>query len=485
MIEPLAQILKENCRLDPARPVLVGVSGGPDSLCLLHVLWQLGYPLVVAHYNHGLRPEAEADAAAVGLAAAGLGLSFVTERGDVRAAAETNRLSIEEAARQKRYQFLFEQARQVSAQAVAVGHTADDQVETVLMHLLRGAGLSGLGGMRYRARLAIWSEEIPLVRPLLGVWREEVERYITEQGLAPVLDESNLDPSFYRNRLRRQLLPYLQAYNPRVKELLWQTASLLQEDEAVLEVAVEAAWMDCLLEKGEGALALAFTPLLGLPTGLQRRVLRRALSCLRPGLRDISYDTVRRALSFLSSPAAGGQIDLADGLRLWREGERVWIAGWSADLPTGGWPAVPDQESRELTAPGRLRLGDGWVLEASILAAVPEPGEAPWRRSEAPDPFSAWLDLDRLALPLQVRARRPGDRFRPLGLGGHSLKLSDYFINAKLPQRARLAWPLVLSAGEIAWLPGFAPGEAFRFTPDTRRVLHLRLSQEAAADRPV
>jgi len=478
MIERFATFLEQNCWLSPERPTVVGFSGGPDSLCLLHLLWRLGYPLIAAHFNHGLRPEAAADEAAARETALALGLPFHSEQGDVRSEASAGGLSIEEAGRSARYRFLFTLARQTGAQAVAVGHTADDQVETVLMHLLRGSGLSGLGGMRPRSFQPVWSEEIPLVRPLLRSWREEVERYLAEQGLQPVQDASNLDLTFFRNRLRNHLIPILETYNPKVKKLLWQTAEVLQGDEAVLETAVETAWQACRPEIREGAISLALEPWRALPTGLQRRVLRQAVGCLRPALRDIGFETVERGLSLLNRTEQGGEIDLASGLRLFREGERVWIAGWGSDLPAGGWPAVTESEILLLEIPGRLALSGDWVLEAEAVEGKAIPHLSTAQSRQQVDPFQGWLDLDRLFLPLQVRARRPGDRFRPLGMQGHSLKLSDYFINVKLPRRARGAWPLVISAGEIAWIPGFLPAEPFRLTSDTHRALSLRLRKE-------
>ena len=237
MLDRFPTTLQSECHLEQDLLLLVGVSGGPDSLCLLDVLRRLDYRLVVAHLDHGLRPESADEALAVQRLAESLGAACVVERQDVSAFAEMHGISLEEAARSVRYRFLFEQARLYEAQAVAVGHTADDQVETVLMHLLRGAGLSGLRGMAYRSLPNTWSQDIPLVRPLLGTWREEVLAYCHANALQPHLDSSNLDIRFYRNRLRHDLIPYLKNYNPRVHEVLWRTARVLSDDYAVLEQA--------------------------------------------------------------------------------------------------------------------------------------------------------------------------------------------------------------------------------------------------------
>src|SRR5512135_1332728 len=167
MLENIESILSEKCGLTRDRPIIAGISGGPDSLCLMNVLRKAGYHLIVAHFNHKLRPDADADANIVEQTAGRLNIASVIQSGDVRAFADAEKLSIEEAARSMRYRFLMEQARHSHAQAVAVGHTADDQVETVLMHFIRGAGLNGLKGMPYRSNLREFDPEIPLVRPLL------------------------------------------------------------------------------------------------------------------------------------------------------------------------------------------------------------------------------------------------------------------------------------------------------------------------------
>ena len=221
----LETVFRDQCGLDPNRPVLAGVSGGPDSLCLLDILHTAGYRVIVAHFNHQLRPEADQEADSVSARARSLGLPFASACADVRAYAGAHRLSLEEAARMLRYQFLFASARKYEAQAVAVGHTADDQVETVLMHFLRGAGLAGLKGMEYRTLLPVFDQQIPLVRPLLSLWRADTEAYCREHALQPHYDVSNTDQAFFRNRLRHALLPELEKYNPRVKESVCRKSS--------------------------------------------------------------------------------------------------------------------------------------------------------------------------------------------------------------------------------------------------------------------
>jgi tRNA(Ile)-lysidine synthase len=474
MFDRLEFTFQDLCRLDRRQAVLVAVSGGPDSLCLAHLLWRFGYPLVIAHLDHGLRAESAAEAISVQRLAESLGAQFVGSWQDVGAYAAQNSLSIEEAARLLRYRFLFQQAADLGLQAVAVGHTADDQVETVLMHLLRGAGLEGLRGMSYRSLPNPWSQTIPLVRPLLGTWRDEIMGYLAGAGLQPNLDPSNLDRRFYRNRLRHELIPQMEALNPGAARRIWTLAALVRDEDEIIEVVVDKAWSQSCLEQVEGVVAFEADLLQSQPKGVQRRLVRRALARLRPGLRDIDHEAVERTLDFLAHPTRSGGMDLAAGLRLEMEGGRLWIAAWEADLPLAGWPQLAPGEVLQPVIPGETRLANGWLLQAEIL-----PGEAANLAQAAANanPYQAWLDLDRLSQPLQVRVRLPGERFRPLGMGGHSLKLSDFMVNIGLPRQRRANWPLLVAGGEIAWVAGNRIGESFCVGPDTQRILWLSLIQ--------
>jgi tRNA(Ile)-lysidine synthase len=469
MLTQLRLILQQDCALGDNRPVLLGVSGGPDSLCLLDILDKLGVSLIVAHLNHRLRPEADDDARAVAQFAQARGLPFVEEQADVRAYGMVHQLSIEEAAREVRYRFLFEQARQHGVQAVAVAHTADDQVETFLMHLLRGAGLAGLRGMAYRTLPHAWSEEIPLVRPLLGVWREQVLAYCLENQLDPHFDATNLDTTFFRNRLRHELIPYLESYNPRARQLIWRTANTLSADYEAVSFLVEEAWAGCVGKQGTNYIELSAACLLGQPVAVQRMVVRQAIGFLRPQLRDLAFDVVERTLAWLAAPPKTLQCDLIAGLRMVWQAERVFLASWDADLPVDDWPTWPYQP-RSLNIPGKVKLPGGWQLHLSWA------GHEAWESAcQNTDPYQAWFNAE-LGLPgLILRTRHEGDRIQPLGMEGASLKLSDYFINRKLPRLARQTWPLICAGEQIVWVPGYHLAHPFRLTENTTRAIHLAL----------
>ncbi len=473
MLPSMDSILHGHCRLDPAKPIIAGVSGGPDSLCLMSVLRQAGYRVIVAHFNHKLRPEADIEANNVEQMAARFGLASVIEHADVRAYAEEEGLSLEDAARALRYRFLFQRARQQNAQAVAVGHTADDQVETVLMHFLRGAGLTGLKGMAYRTILPTFDPEIPIVRPLLDVWHEDTVLYCATQGLRPHHDPSNQSVNFLRNRLRHLLIPTLETYNPRFREAVLRTAQSLAADHETLMAATDSAWRKCAVQESPGLIIFDSTALSGLGVGLQRNLVRRALEHVHPGA-EVHYALLERASAFLAD-ASQRQMDLTRGARLLREAGQVYVVSPEATLPFERWPQIPEGvESLPLALPERIHLSGSWVLTAEKWNI---PALAWEQIQENEDPFQVWLDADSIEGELFLRPRREGDRFEPLGLGGHTQKLSDFFTNEKLPQRARDRWPLLCAGGKIAWIPGYQPAHSFRVTQASRRILYFTLTR--------
>lgn len=476
MIEPIEQveeILARECGLVKDRLIIVGVSGGPDSLCLMEILRQAGYSQIVAYFDHQLRAESSADARMVEKTAARLMLPCIVDGADVRRHAEERKLSIEEAARALRYRFLFDLARRRDAQAVAVGHTADDQVETVLMHFLRGSGAAGLTGMSHRAIIPSFDPQIPLVRPLLRFWREETVVYCAVNGLRPRYDASNDSLDFLRNRIRHLLIPTLETYNPKFREAVLRLSHLMKDDYAIVTETVENAWKQTVLAVEKDFITFDFSRLASRSRGLQRNLLKHAMQILRPGL-DVGFGALDRAAARLRSEPASVRVDLKGGLRLFREADRVYVYTSDAQLPFDLWPQLESDTPLEISLPGQVTLAGGWKLTCErwhLPALAREQAE----RNE--DPFQVWLDAEKLPDAFILRTRRRGDQFAPLGMDGHSQKLSDFFVNEKVPQRARNRWPLLCAGDEIIWVPGYRPAHVCRLTETTHSIVYFSLTR--------
>lgn len=449
--------------------ILVGVSGGPDSMGLLHLLNTLGYRLAVGHLNHGLRPEAEHDADIVRSHSEKLGLEFYIKDVDTNQYAQEQGMSIEEAGRALRYQFLSETAEKIGAAALAVGHTADDQVETVLMHLLRGSGLGGLRGMQVRSVNPYNPELVSVVRPLLGIWREDVLAYCKKHDLKPIFDQSNQDTTFYRNQLRHELIPTLTEYNPKIKNVVWRMAETLRADYDILNIVIQEAWKNCILHEGKNAIAIDVDFFLTQPLGVQRGLARMVIAHHRPTLRDIDFAAVERFLAFAAYPTKTNKMDLIAGLDLLYEEGEIWIVEQGCDLPLGDWPQL-EQDEVLFSVPGEVELQNGWCIQAELVSMNSDIYQKILNNQS--DEI-VWLAADTNELVL--RRKEEGDRFQPFGMEGHSIKLSDFFINIKLLKRARTAWPLVFIKDQIAWVVGKRIGEPFRVGEATASVVKIQL----------
>lgn len=454
-------------------PLVVGTSGGPDSLCLLHGLLQGSWDLVPVYYDHQIRKETSEEADLITEMLADWGLSTVVGRGDVPAAADEKGLSLEEAARKMRYQFLFKHAEEIRAGAVLVGHHADDQVETILMNLLRGTGLSGLTGMSKTTRPTPWSESIPLIRPLLPVWREAILRYCSSHGIRYLVDPSNSDPGFYRNRIRKELIPVLETYNAGVRSHLFQTAEILRADQEILKEAEESSWKAIQPEYGPGWVSIQRSGFLELPLGLQRRVIKRGFRELIPGSEQVSFQHLNTAVEVILSGDEGVSRNLVHQISVHLRGEKIYLAGTETPLPHhGDFPRVEPGSLLRLRPPGELVLEGGW-----ILAVVEENLEESEPVIVDPDPFRAVMDSKAAGEELRVSGRREGERMRPLGMSSGSIKLSDLMINEKLPVYARDHWPVVRSGDRVIWVPGVRLAESVRVDESTRRVYVLTLAR--------
>lgn len=486
LLEKVVATIDAHHLLPRGDTVVLGVSGGPDSLCLLHVLRQLaegyGVTLHAAHLHHGIRGhEADEDARFVQELCASWGVPCTVERVDVPTLARTRRLAIEEAARQARYAFLGSLARCLGGQTVAVAHNADDQVETVLMHFLRGSGLAGLRGMRPLSWLdeLRLGEELPdlqqgrirLVRPLLNVTRQEILAYCEQHALRPRFDRSNLDQTYYRNRLRHELLPLLETYNPNIREVLWRTAEVVAADYELLRQQLAVTWSAVVRQESNEAIVFDLATLRALPLSLQRSVLREGIHRLRRSLRNINWVHVDDALAILHKGRAGAKATLPQGLVLTLGYDEAILASSNQALPLKDDRPRLYQEPLSLPVPGCVALPrSNWVISSEILPREALPAD--WDVN--PNPYVAYLDASALTFPLRLRRRQEGDWFCPLGLGGHRQKLRDFLINAKVPRHERDTVPLLVSGEDILWVVGWRVDARYALTPATRQVLVVR-----------
>lgn len=473
MSENIEAILADECGLVKDRLTIVGVSGGPDSLCLMETMRLAGYPILVAYFDHQLRPESTVDARMVEKTAARLMLGCVIDGADVREFADERKMSIEEAARTLRYHFLFELARKHKAQAVAVGHTADDQVETVLMHFLRGSGISGLKGMSYRSVIKSFDPAIPVVRPLLDMWREDTVLYCAVHGLRPHYDSSNDSVSFQRNRIRHLLMPMLESYNPKFREATLRMSQSLKSDYTFVMETLEQAWGETVLSANDEVVTFDAARLIACGAGLQRNLVKHAMQNLNPGV-DVTYQALERATQLIRSAAPSSRMDLKAGLRMIREANYIHICTPNAVLPFDRWPQMPGDESILISLPGQVALAGGWKVTCERWRL---PSLAQEQAEGNEDPFQVWLDAEGLPDSFVLRGRHQGEYFAPLGLDGHSQKLSDFFVNEKLPQRARDRWPLLCAGDEIIWVPGHRPAHRHRLKGTTQNVIYFSVTR--------
>ena len=446
--------------------LLVAVSGGPDSVCLLHILVKLQEELKVklhlAHLNHQLRgAESEADADYVADLARQLGIPATIEKREVKDYQARERLSPEEAAREVRYGFLAEVTKSIGADRVAAGHTLDDHIETILMHLTRGTGTRGLRGLQPYTEWKSKTGSLNIIRPLLEISHEETEDYCQQHQLMPRLDASNLSLSPLRNRIRQQLLPLLRSYNPRVTEALLRTGRIASDDIDFLDEQIARLWDEIARQWGKTVTLdqERFDPL---PSALKRYLLRASLEKLLGSAKDVEMRHIEEMMSLVTKQA-GKRLSLPQGLIFSIEYNQYRLTSDLASLSP--FPTLEGEV--HLKIPGQTSLS-GWLIEASIIDR---------KRMTEEDDFTAYLDLGKSGDKLVVRSRRRGDRFQPLGLP-QSKKVGEFMINAKIPQAWRGKIPIVCSPEKIVWVVGWRIDDRVKVTEGTKQVLRLEFKRD-------
>jgi len=445
--------------LEKGDRVIVGVSAGMDSMVLLHLLNDCletyDLSLIVAHVNHGLRPEeSEKEAELVQKEAGRLGFPFEYGKFNVKEFQKLGRLSPQDAARRIRFHFFNDLLQKHRAQKIALGHNADDQVETVLLRLLRGSGLEGLKGI-----LPI--REGRIIRPLIELWKEEIKSFAVEKRVPFLLDSSNLRKDYLRNRLRLALIPFIEKeYQPGFKEIVLRTSALLREENDYLEKGAAEAYQKIVKEEND-TLSFEFSEYQSLHQAIQWRIIKKMLGRICAGERVMDegeWLNVPKIYQKLQQPSPSFLLELPHGVWVEKRYEIVLLGKGRAE-------PIPPFEV-ELISPGR-----NFIEEIGKEVVIEKINMDKFGDLNGP-PHTAFMDYESLQFPLKVRNFRPGDRFHPLGAKG-TQKLKEFFIDHKVPRFERPNIPLVTSAEMIAWVVGYRIDERVKVTEKTKRILKV------------
>ncbi|MBU0687468.1 MAG: tRNA lysidine(34) synthetase TilS [Candidatus Margulisbacteria bacterium] len=459
--EKFLETVREYEMLNPQDKVLVGVSGGADSIALLQLLAdyrrQLNISVHVAHLNHLMRgADADGDEKYVQQLAKSFSFPITIERFAVREYAEKNKMGIEEAARKIRYEFYEKLARDTGAQKIALGHNADDNIETFIMRLLRGAGTSGLVG--------IPPVRNKFVRPLILTWRRDIEKYCASKKLVPRIDHTNYESIYLRNRVRLKLIPQLKVFNNNIKDLLLNTILLLTNDNLYLLSKAEKAFRAVCKKSNSDEVVLKVKKFMELEAPIKGHVLRQAILAIKGDLKEIAYIHIQDILKLVGETEKK-EIHLPGLIRVEIDRDSIsFIRGEQAKVP-----GILGEYG--LHIPGQV------VLESAGVRIVAKPINIINNIDiNASTDKKVYINYDRVGRVLQVRGRRTGDKFHPLGITG-TKKIQDFFVDEKISRADRDKVPIVLSEGKIVWVAGFRLDDEFKVTPKTRRVLELRMEE--------
>jgi len=458
-IEKVKKTINKYRMLESGDRVIIGVSGGPDSMALLYVLDQIkkkyNVVLKVAHLNHGFRgEEARKEAQFVEEMAKKLWIPFELRSFDVPSYKKTSSLSYQEAARVVRYQFLEEVREQFKASKIALGHNADDQAETLMMWLLRGSGLRGLSGIPP-------VREGVIIRPLIETTREEIEAFIKERRIPFVIDSSNQQDQYLRNRVRHELFPLLREYyNPQLVKRLVQTASILRTEDECLETIAQDLLKDIIVSKERESVVIDSKGLLALPLAIQLRCLRGVLEQVKGDLRRISSTHLYDIIKIVSQDEPHKVLKLPEGIRVEKSYHHLMVKHQQSAPPPFHYyfNSIPDKVSIEEI---------GKEMKFEILE-----GRDHLIHQECP--HRAYFDWRKVIMPLTIRNARPGDRFQPLGMKGKK-KIKDFFIDEKVPLKERKLIPILLFGDVVGWVGGMRISHHLRVTRGTRKILRIEI----------
>ena len=455
LIEKMKGTISRFGLLERGDRILVALSGGPDSVALLYGLLaiqpEFGLKLYVAHLNHKLRgEESDEDERFTKNLASSLKLKFFSRRIDVIEEAKRKKISIEEAAREVRYDYLENLADRIKADRIALGHQADDQAETFLMRLLRGTGSAGLSGIPIKRG--------KIIRPLIQIKREEIEEFLKANEIPYRLDSSNYLTDYFRNRIRLTLLPRIrEEFNPKIVESLNRTTDIISLQQEYIQKKCEQI-LEHIGKKKKSKILVDLEEFAGHDICLQREMIRLGVRELKGDLNQLTFESVDRALNLVSRKKSGKKVKLVN---------QIWAEIDGKEL------LIHKEKKRDykypLTFPGEVNLRD-WGIK---IKGELHKGKLLSRNLIPQNQNVAFLDWEKMKAPLCLRSRRRGDKFRPLGMKG-SKSLADFLIDAKVPRHLRDHLAILTSKGKIAWVIGHRISDEFKVTEKTKKILKVQ-----------
>ena len=458
VIEKIKQTIERENLIENKEKILVALSGGPDSVCLLHALKKLetyyNIKIYAAHLNHKIRGiEAQKDALYAAKLCDELGIQFFVKAVDVPAYAKETKTTLEEAARHIRYNMLFEVKNRISADKIAVAHNLDDQAETVLMRLIRGTGITGLKGMDYK-------REDGVIRPLMDTAKVDIVSYCESNNLLPRIDHTNLETEYTRNKIRLKLLPYIeQEFSPHIKDTISRMANVIREDSDYLDNETQKIFDKEVLEHNDKKIRLDFEELKQVHPSLAKRLIRLAIKTVVGNLEGIENVHIEDVLMLIKNPKNQLKLNLPKGLMVYKTADGLIFTMEEISFENKSFNYI-------LKSDGYIDIDEiGMHIEAKVMTKE--------RCMMLPTgQYTKAFDIDKVKGELIVRSKLDGDRMKPMGLGG-TKKLKDIFIDMKIPREKRNLLAVLSDDNGILWVVGHKISEDYKIDENTKKVLRI------------
>ena len=448
-------IIKEYDLIEENDNIVIGVSGGPDSMallfCLLEIKQDINFNIYIAHVNHGVRgKEADKDQLFVEKIANELNLPFFTKNVNMILYGKEKGITAEEAGRELRYGFFREILGKYGGGKIAVAHNMNDQAETLIMRFMRGTGIDGLKGMDFKIN--------DIIRPILGINRWEIEEYIEKNQIPTVLDKTNLEPIYTRNKIRLELIPYMEKnFNPNLINTLWRMSKISSMDSDFLEEYSKGVFEKATKSRDDNSVSLCKDTFLNQHRSIQQRMIRYGIFLINKSLQGISEAQISLAFNLFTSEDTGKKINLSSNIVAKNIYGSIFI-GKEESIKNRAY-------SYGFKVPGNIYINNNYYFQATIFDNNED-------FSLKTQDDTRYFDFDKVKGKLEIRNRRDGDRFTPFGMSG-TKKIKDYFIDEKIPRDLREETPLIVDDENILWVVGYRTNNNYKITKETKRILSI------------